>query len=81
MQIRQLTEEYCEFVLSGTDASIANALRRAMIGAPVPYDTLQLYNQPWPLSQHGFPQLPLSSWSLKPTQPSSMTNFLHTDWG
>ncbi len=32
VELRELSEEYCEFVLSGTDTSVANALRRAMIG-------------------------------------------------
>jgi len=35
VELRELTETKCRFVLSGTDASVANALRRAMI-ADVP---------------------------------------------
>ncbi len=31
LRIRKLTEEYCEFVLSNTDVSVANALRRVII--------------------------------------------------
>jgi len=30
VQIRELTDDYCEFVLSETDPSVANALRRVM---------------------------------------------------
>ena len=32
VDVRVLTEDYCEFVLSETDASVATALRR--VGAP-----------------------------------------------
>ena len=31
MQIRELRDDYCEFVLSNTDASVANALRRVIL--------------------------------------------------
>lgn len=30
VQIRELRDDYCEFVLSDTDPSVANALRRIM---------------------------------------------------
>lgn len=39
--VRTITEEYCEFVLSKTDVSIANALRRVMI-AEVPTIAIDL---------------------------------------
>jgi DNA-directed RNA polymerase II subunit RPB3 len=41
LRIRKLTAEYAEFVLSGTDASIANALRRVII-AEVPTISVDL---------------------------------------
>ena len=41
LKIRKLTREYCEFVLSGTDISVANALRRVMI-AEVPTIAIDL---------------------------------------
>jgi hypothetical protein len=31
LHIRELTDDYCEFVLSDTDPSVANALRRVML--------------------------------------------------
>ncbi len=31
IHIRELTETYCEFVLSDTDVSVANALRRVIL--------------------------------------------------
>ena len=31
MQVRDLRDDYCEFVLSNTDPSVANALRRIML--------------------------------------------------
>ena len=31
LKIRELRESYCEFVLSSTDVSMANALRRIML--------------------------------------------------
>ena len=31
LKIRELRESYCEFVLSSTDVSVANALRRVML--------------------------------------------------
>jgi hypothetical protein len=31
VDVRELSEDYCEFQLSGVDASFANALRRVMI--------------------------------------------------
>ena len=31
VSIRQLTDDYCEFVLAGVDVAFANALRRIMI--------------------------------------------------
>ena len=31
VRIRELTEDYCEFVLYDTDASVANAVRRVII--------------------------------------------------
>jgi hypothetical protein len=31
VDVRDLTEDYCEFQLSGVDAAFANALRRVMI--------------------------------------------------
>ena len=31
LKIRELREDYCEFVLSNTDVSMANALRRVML--------------------------------------------------
>lgn len=31
VEIRRLEQDYCEFVLTGTDPSVANALRRVMI--------------------------------------------------
>ena len=42
VQVRELRDDYCEFVLSNTDPSVANALRRIMLvevtppGAPAP---------------------------------------------
>ncbi|KAG1666243.1 hypothetical protein FOA52_011545 [Chlamydomonas sp. UWO 241] len=41
LKIRKLTNDYAEFVLSGTDASIANALRRVII-AEVPTISVDL---------------------------------------
>lgn len=41
LTMRKLTNDYCEFVLSGTDASMANALRRIMI-AEVPTVAIDL---------------------------------------
>ena len=31
LEIRKLEPEYCEFLLTGTDASVANALRRVIL--------------------------------------------------
>lgn len=31
VELRTLTEDYCEFVLSNTDVSVANALRRVIL--------------------------------------------------
>lgn len=36
VEIRKLTSDYCEFVLSNTDASMANALRRIIIAEVKP---------------------------------------------
>ena len=41
IRIRKLTSSYCEFVLSNTDVSVANALRRVMI-AEVPTIAIDL---------------------------------------
>ena len=41
LKIRRLTADYCEFVLSNTDASVANALRRVII-AEVPTVAIDL---------------------------------------
>lgn len=41
IRIRKLTPMYCEFVLSHTDVSVANALRRVMI-AEVPTIAIDL---------------------------------------
>lgn len=41
LRIRKLTNDYCEFVLSNTDVSVANALRRVMI-AEVPTIAIDL---------------------------------------
>lgn len=41
VKIRRLTDDYCEFVLSDTDVSMANALRRVMI-AEVPTIAIDL---------------------------------------
>jgi DNA-directed RNA polymerase II subunit RPB3 len=41
IKIRRLTADYCEFVLSNTDASVANALRRVII-AEVPTIAIDL---------------------------------------
>jgi DNA-directed RNA polymerase II subunit RPB3 len=31
IELRKLTDDYCEFVLKNTDASMANALRRIIL--------------------------------------------------
>lgn len=31
IEIRKLEQDYCEFLLTGTDASVANALRRVIL--------------------------------------------------
>lgn len=31
LEIRRLEPDYCEFLLTGTDASVANALRRVIL--------------------------------------------------
>lgn len=36
VEVRVLTEDYCEFVLSETDVSVANALRRVSCSALLP---------------------------------------------
>jgi DNA-directed RNA polymerase II subunit RPB3 len=41
IQIRKLEDDYAEFILSDTDASVANALRRIMI-AEVPTIAIDL---------------------------------------
>jgi DNA-directed RNA polymerase II subunit RPB3 len=41
LRVRKLTHDYCEFVLSQTDVSVANALRRVMI-AEVPTIAIDL---------------------------------------
>lgn len=41
VEVRRLTDDYCEFVLSNTDVSVANALRRIMI-AEVPTIAIDL---------------------------------------
>jgi hypothetical protein len=41
VQIRELSDSHCKFVLSGTDTSIANALRRVML-AEVPTIAIDL---------------------------------------
>lgn len=44
--IRKLTHDYCEFVLSGTDISMANALRRTIIAdvATIAIDLVEIEN-------------------------------------
>ena len=46
LKIRKLTEEYCEFVLSNTDVSVANALRRVMVAevATIAIDLVEIEN-------------------------------------
>jgi DNA-directed RNA polymerase II subunit RPB3 len=41
VEMRRLTDDYCEFVLKNTDVSTANALRRVMI-AEVPTIAIDL---------------------------------------
>lgn len=61
MQIRELTDDYCEFVLSETDPSVANALRRVMLVEVIAFPDLfspflasfQQLHQPVSLSLSG----------------------------
>lgn len=41
VELRRVTHDYCEFVLSGTDCSVANAMRRVMV-ADVPTFAIEL---------------------------------------
>ncbi|GAX73205.1 hypothetical protein CEUSTIGMA_g658.t1 [Chlamydomonas eustigma] len=46
LKIRKLTKDYCEFVLSNTDVSVANAIRRVMIAevATIAIDLVEIEN-------------------------------------
>jgi DNA-directed RNA polymerase II subunit RPB3 len=67
LEVRKLTPEYCEFVLSGSDPSMANALRRIIIAevATVAIDLVEIENNTTVLNDeflaHRLGLLPLKS--------------------
>ncbi|KAI8466343.1 MAG: DNA-directed RNA polymerase [Monoraphidium minutum] len=82
IEVRRLTDDYCEFVLRDTDVSVANALRRVMI-AEVPtiaIDLVEFENNTTVLNDeflaHRLGLVPLVSdaadWMVRPFEP-------HTD--
>lgn len=82
VKIRRITDDYCEFLLTDTDVSVANALRRVMI-AEVPtiaIDLVEFENNTTVLNDeflaHRLGLVPLVSdgadWMVRPFEP-------HTD--